>query len=94
MLVLMVLVLAGCGANVSTSMTIDENFAGKRDITLTLDSSDVSEITGGITGIGSTQVNVLIKVEYVDAADETQSKIYSDKLWLANQGNQYVIVEY
>lgn len=51
MLVLMVLVLAGCGANVSTSMTIDENFAGKRDITLTLDSSDVSEITGGMAGL-------------------------------------------
>lgn len=52
------------------------------------------DILTGITSVGSAQVNVLIKVEYVDADDEVQSKIYSDKLWLANQGNQYVIVEY
>lgn len=51
MLVLMVFVLSGCGAKVSGTMTIDENFAGKRDIIVALDSDDLSHVTGGIGGL-------------------------------------------
>lgn len=51
LLVVMVFALAGCGAEVSTAMTIDENFAGKRNITLTISNDDLGKVDGGIKGL-------------------------------------------
>ncbi len=44
-------VFAGCGADVSTTMTIDSNFAGSRQITLTISNDDLGDVTGGIGGL-------------------------------------------
>lgn len=43
----LVLCLSACGAKVSTKMTVDSDFAGERVISVSLDSSDLEEVTGG-----------------------------------------------
>ncbi len=51
LLVLMVLALSGCGAKITSTMTIDENFAGKREIFVDIKSDDLSKVTGGMSGL-------------------------------------------
>ncbi|MEE0928820.1 MAG: hypothetical protein UIG59_06480 [Acutalibacteraceae bacterium] len=48
---LMVFVMAGCGATVSTDMTVDKDFNGSRVITLEISSDDLGDVDGGITGL-------------------------------------------
>ena len=48
---LIVMLLAGCGAEVTTRMTVDQNFAGSREITLTLGNGDLDEISGGFAAL-------------------------------------------
>lgn len=47
----MMFLLSGCGADVSTKMTVDENFAGKRVIKLFISDDDLGKVTGGINGL-------------------------------------------
>lgn len=51
LLALMIFVLSGCGAKITSTMTIDENFAGKREIVVDIKSDDLSKVTGGMTGL-------------------------------------------
>ncbi len=53
-LVILTVLLAGCGANVSTTMNIDTadgGFAGSRVMTLLITNEDLEKVTGGITGL-------------------------------------------
>ena len=53
-LVVLTVLLAGCGANVSTTMTIDAKdagFSGSRLMTLLINADDLSKVTGGIDAL-------------------------------------------
>ena len=41
-------IFTGCGASVSTDMTVDKDFSGERKIILQLDNDDLSYVDGGI----------------------------------------------
>lgn len=49
--ILVFCIFTGCGAKVSTDMTVDKNFAGDRKIILEIDNDDLDEVDGGIKGL-------------------------------------------
>lgn len=52
--VLLLCMLAGCGAVINTELTVDKNFAGQRTITLEISNSDVNQyVTGGLAALKS-----------------------------------------
>ena len=78
--VLLIALLVGCGAEVSTVMNIStENgsFEGSRDIELLIDNDDLSSVTGGMTGLETVLTeNLPADLTYVISyPSETQSKI-------------------
>lgn len=52
-LILVICLLAGCGATINTKMSFDKSFAGQRQIDVRIASSDLSEVSGGITSLQS-----------------------------------------
>lgn len=77
---LVAMLLVGCGANVSSVMTVstaDGKFSGNRVITLLIDNEDLSSVTGGMTGLETviTQ-NIPADLTYAIAyPSDTQSSI-------------------
>ena len=45
---LIMFILAGCGAQVSTKLTIDEKFSGSREIKAVISAEDMSYVSGGV----------------------------------------------
>lgn len=80
MLVLFTALLAGCGARVSTTMTVDAangNFAGSRVMTLLIENEDLSKVTGGMPALETviTQSMPADLSYIVSYPSETQSQI-------------------
>ena len=69
--------MAGCGAVVSTNMTVDKNFAGKRTIEVRIDKQDLDEkVTGGIDALKSVaDSNLPEEMECTVASDESGSTL-------------------
>ena len=79
-LVLLVALLAGCGANVSTVMDINTangGFAGNRVITLLIKNDDLSSVTGGLNGLETVLTeNLPADLTYaITFPSETQTQI-------------------
>ena len=79
-LTLTLILLTGCGANVSTAMdldTADGGFSGSRVITLLIDNDDLQYVTGGLSGLETVlQASLPADLTYaVSAPSETQSQI-------------------
>lgn len=52
LLLFIILALTGCGANISTKLTVDDSFAGSRQIVCTVSKNDVNEyFKGGVAKI-------------------------------------------
>ena len=64
---LAVCVLTGCGAKVSSDMTVSKDFAGSREIVLDIASDDLEKVEGGI--------KALEKIIKADIPDEMTYKI-------------------
>ena len=79
-LVLLVALLVGCGANVSTVMdisTANGGFAGSRVITLLIGNDDLDSVTGGMTGLETVLTeNLPADLTYaISNPSETESQI-------------------
>ena len=76
MAVFCVLLFAGCGAVVDTELTADENFAGKRVMTLTLSNEDIKDnIPGGAAAIEKTVKKYIPKeLTYTKSSDSDSLK--------------------
>lgn len=75
LLVLTLFVFAGCGAEVSTNMTIDANFAGKRDITLNISNDDLDSVEGGIAALEQIIKNKIPSVMTYSISDSADGKV-------------------
>jgi hypothetical protein len=68
--VLALALFAGCGARVTTVMTVGDNFSGTREIKLTIDADDMSKVTGGIEALkGVIDANLPADLTYVVTDD-------------------------
>ncbi len=67
-------VLSGCGAVLSTKMTIDKNFNGTREIFVKIDNGDLSYVEGGLAALETVIQNHIPKeMTYSMTADDSSS---------------------
>lgn len=70
-LALLLTLFAGCGARVTTVMTVDEKFSGTRVITLTINPEDMQYVTGGKEALNKVvKANLPKDLTYTSAKDE------------------------
>lgn len=70
-LTLLLTLFAGCGARVTTVMTVDEKFSGTRVITLTINPDDMKYVTGGKEALTKlVEANLPKDLTYVSGNDE------------------------
>lgn len=74
-LIVVACIFAGCGANISTEMTIGDGFSGQRVINVKFDSSDLDEyVTGGIDELKKiADENLPSELTYTLTSDDTTS---------------------